>query len=89
MLFRSAELEKRRAKLEQDAEFHKGKPLPAELRRASFEVESDLRAQHTLLEAKQSEVETIKARYDEDRRRYLKITGASTTSSAPAASKAP
>jgi chromosome segregation ATPase len=85
---RIAELEKRRTRLQKESEPYKDKTLPSELKREAFEVESDLRAQHTLLEAKQKEVEGINARYDEDKSRYLRITGASAEPSASVATKA-
>ncbi|MCG6877050.1 MAG: DUF4124 domain-containing protein [Betaproteobacteria bacterium] len=82
---RIADLERRHAKLEKDAAPYKDKPLPAELRRESFEIDSDLRAQRELLEVKQQEVTAINARYDEDKRRYQQITG---ITAAPSASVA-
>lgn len=85
---RIADLDRRRAKLEKDVAPYKDKPLPAELRRESFEVESDLRAQNELLEVKQQEVIAINARYDEDKRRYQQITGTAPPPSASVATKA-
>lgn len=84
---RIADLQRRQAKLEKDAAPYrdKDKPLPSDLRRESFEVESDLRAQRELLEIKQQEITAINARYDEDKRRYQQITG---ISAAPSASVA-
>jgi len=85
---RIADLDRRRAQLEKDVVPYKDKPLPAELRRESFEVESDLRAQNELLEVKQQEVTAINARYDEDKRRYQQITGTAPPPSASVATKA-
>ena len=84
---RMANLEQRRIKVAKEAEFYKDKPLPENVRRDAYEIESDLRAQQSLVEAKQKEVEAINARYDEDKRRYLLITGASATPSASVATK--
>jgi hypothetical protein len=87
---RIADLERRRVKLaEQTAPYkEKNKPLPSELQRESFEIESDLRAQSALLAVKQQEVAAINARYDEDKQRYLRIIGASAAPSAAVATKA-
>jgi hypothetical protein len=86
---RIADLDKRREKLKKQAELGEGGDLAASLNKRSLhEVESDLRAQNALLEVKEKEVEAINARYDEDRRRYLQITGARTAPSAPVATKA-
>jgi len=87
---RIEQLDARRAKVEQEIARYKDQPLPPEVRRESYEVESDLRAQRSLLEAKEKEVEAIKARYDEDKSQYLRyVTGATTPSSPPVATKAP
>ena len=88
---RIQELDARRVKVEQKTASYKDNPLPPELRRESYEIESDLRAQHSLLDAKQKEVDAIKARYDDDKRQYLRyVTGATTTRpSPPVATKTP
>lgn len=76
---RIAELKKRQQALQADADKleERKKPLPAQLKRDLFELESDLRAQNELLDAKKKEVELINARYAEDKRRYLALTEAS------------
>jgi hypothetical protein len=68
---RIADLERRGTKLaEKTAPYkEKDKPLPSDLQRESFEIESDLRAQSELLAVKEQEVAAIKARYDEDKQR--------------------
>jgi vacuolar-type H+-ATPase subunit I/STV1 len=86
---RIAELQKRQQKLEADAEFHKGKPLPLLLKRDIFDVEADLRAQSDLLEVKKREVDAINARYGEDKRRYLEITKSGGASAAAATQATP
>lgn len=79
---RIADLDARRARVEKASEAYKGKELPADLKREAYEVDSNLRAQQSLLEAKQREVNEINARYDSDKKLYLEIIGAS-PSSAP------
>ena len=85
---RIAELDRRRARVEKASEQYKGKELPADLKREAYEVDSDLRAQQSLLDAKQRDIEGINARYDADKKRYLEITGASTTPASSVATKA-
>ncbi len=85
---RISDLERRRAKLEKDSAPYKDKPLPAELKRESFEIESDLRAQNELLAVKKQEIPVINAKYDEDKRRYQQITGIVAPPSASVATKA-
>ncbi len=87
---RISELEKRRDKLTEQAEQakDKGDLAAAMIKRNLHEVDSDLRAQQSLLESKKQESEAINARYDEDKRRYLQITGARAAPSASVATKA-
>ncbi len=85
---RISDLEKRLVALGKEGEFYKDKPLPQNIKRETFEIESDLRAQRSLIESKQKDVEAINARYDEDKRRYLLITGSSAAPSASVATKA-
>lgn len=85
---RIAELDKRRARVAKASEQYKGKELPADLKREAYEVDSDLRAQQSLLDAKQRDIEGINARYDADKKRYLEITGASATPASSVATKA-
>jgi uncharacterized metal-binding protein YceD (DUF177 family) len=73
---RIAALKKRQADLAKESEFYKGRNKPP----ANFEqdvknAEIDLRAQQSLLDTKKKEVDTINAKYDEDKRRYLELTG--------------
>lgn len=69
-------LHKRRAGYDKELEFYKGdsKP-PAKLQRDIRNVEIDLAAQEGLLAAKNREADAINERYDEDRKRYLQLTG--------------
>lgn len=85
---RISDLDRRRQKLAQEAANYQDKPMPAEIKRESFEVESDLRAQNELLALKKQEVAGINARYDEDKRRYQQITGIVAPASASVATKA-
>lgn len=87
---RISDLERRRVKLEKDSAPYtdKNKPLPAELKREAFEIESDLRAQNELLAVKKQEVPVINAKYDEDKRRYQQITGIVAPPAASVATKA-
>lgn len=72
---RIAEIRKRQASLEKELEFYKGKnEPPAKLKDDIKSAEDDLKAQRGLLEAKKREVETINARYDDDKKRYAAIT---------------
>jgi len=85
---RISDLDRRRQKLAQEAANYQNKPLPPELKRESFEVESELRAQNELLAVKKQEIAGINSKYDEDKRRYQQITGIVAPPSASIATKA-
>jgi hypothetical protein len=70
---REAEVLKRRAKLEQEAEFYLKKPRPPELANALRDNDSELAAQRSVIDSKQRDLDAVKARYDNDRRRYTEI----------------
>jgi hypothetical protein len=52
---------------------------PAKLVEDMQNAEMDLKAQQGLLDAKHKEVESINAKYDEDKKRYLELTGKTKT----------
>ena len=69
-------IKKRQASYEKELEFYKGnnKP-PARLQDDIRDAEIDLQAQESLLAAKKKDVNSINARYDEDKKRYRELTG--------------
>ena len=86
---RVTDLKKRRASFDKELEFYqdkKGAPakVPPKLQEEIRQADFDLKVQEESLETKRKEVSTINAKYDDDRRRYLELSG---KSSAPRASK--
>jgi hypothetical protein len=74
---RIAEIKKRQAQLQKELEFYKGKnDPPAKLTSDIKTAKVDLEAQENLLEVKKKEVESINAKYDEDKKRFLELTKA-------------
>src|SRR6266403_1055006 len=69
-------IKKRQASYDKELEFYKGdnKP-PARLQDDIRDAEIDLQAQENLLAAKKKDVDTINAKYDQDKQRYLELTG--------------
>jgi len=67
---KQAELAKRKQKLDAEAEFYKKKTLPAEVDKGLKDADYEIRAQEELIASKAREMELIKAKYDEDRRRF-------------------
>ena len=68
-------IKKRQASYDKELEFYKGdnKP-PARLQDDIRDAEIDLKAQENLLAAKKKDVDTINAKYDQDKQRYLELT---------------
>lgn len=81
-----AEVQKKRTKLLNEAEFYKKKALPGELDRDLKASEHEIKVQQELIDVKQHDLATIKAKYDADRKRYFELTG---RSSSPAKSSSP
>lgn len=65
----------KRKKFEDEAEFYKKKTMPAELSKELRALDHEIRVQQDLLDVKNREFETIKAKYDADRKRYFELTG--------------
>jgi len=67
--------QKRHKELEAEKEFYVKKPMPFKLRQEIANNEIEIKNQIVLLDAKKKEISTINAKYDEDRRRYIELTG--------------
>jgi chromosome segregation ATPase len=71
---RIAQIRKRQAEYEKELEFYTGKnEPPAKLTDDIRSAETDLKAQHELLDVKKREISGINARYDEDKKRYADL----------------
>lgn len=64
----------RQSGYQKELEKHPGGEAPAKLRDDMVNAENDLKANLQLLETKKREAESINARYDEDKKRYVQIT---------------
>jgi chromosome segregation ATPase len=69
------QIRKRQAQLAQEMEFYKKNPAPQKLQSDVKQAQVDFDSQQNLLEVKKKEVESINARYDEDKKRFLALTG--------------
>jgi len=71
-------LKKRRAGYDKELEFYQDKKgttkPPAKLLEDIDSVEGDIKVQQGLLDAKKKEVDTINAKYDQDKKRYILLT---------------
>ena len=81
---RIAETQKRAKALAAEKEFYLKKPMPKKLQEDIKNNDMDLQTQEGALAAKKKELGEINAKYDEDKRRYLQLTGAKPKAAAPA-----
>lgn len=71
---RIATAQKKRKKLADEAEFYKKKTLPPELEKDLRAIDHEIKLQQELVELKKKEFDTIKGKYDADRKRYFELT---------------
>ena len=65
----------RRKKFEDEAEFYKKKQPPAEVLKGLRDTDFEIKAQQSVIESKQKELDIIRAKYDEDLKRYRELSG--------------
>lgn len=70
---RYGEAAKRQKELSEEMEFYRRKPAPKALLDAIRDNESELRAHASVIEAKQKDMEAVRAKYDEEKRRYVEL----------------
>lgn len=69
-----ADIREQRKKFENEAEFYKKKQMPPEIQKGLSDADFEITAQESIIEAKEKELEIIRAKYDEDKRRYLDLS---------------
>jgi hypothetical protein len=67
------ELRARREKLQKDAEFYKGKPLPRDLDNGIKAIDKELASYEAIFASKQAEIDTLRSRFDADRARFVEL----------------
>ncbi|MCP5267451.1 MAG: hypothetical protein H6943_00285 [Zoogloeaceae bacterium] len=63
----------RRKKFENEAEFYKNRALPPDVEKGLKDADFQIQAQENLIASKQKDLETIRTKYAEDKRRYLDL----------------
>jgi hypothetical protein len=81
------EANKKKKKLEADKEFYKGKPLPESVKAEVRDNQKEIEAQQAAVAAKVKEADEVRARFAEERKRYLELTGKKPTEETPPAAK--
>ena len=76
---RVADLKKKRASFDKELEFYQDKTgktkIPGKLQEEIRQADFDLKVQQDSLEVKKREVDNINTKYDDDKRRYLELSG--------------
>ena len=71
---RIAEIRRLRKKFENEAEFYRNRQLPVDVAKGLRDADHEIRAQESVIESKNRDLETIRLKYDEDRRRFVEIS---------------
>ncbi len=70
---RIAEIRTLRKKYENEAEFYKKKKMPAEIQKGLSDTEFEIKGQEAIIESRKKEIETVQAKYDDDRKRFIDL----------------
>lgn len=81
---RLEEANKKKKKLDTDKEFYKGKAVPEQVKAEIRENEKEIKAQQTAVDDKLKEMEDVRIRFAEEKKRYLELTGKKAMDAAPA-----
>ena len=77
---RIAEIRAQRVKFQNEAEFYKKKQLPPEIQKGLKDADFEISAQQPVIESKKRDMEIVREKYDEDKRRYLDLSRRGVTS---------
>ncbi|MCX7156398.1 MAG: hypothetical protein NTW45_08155 [Rhodocyclales bacterium] len=86
---RLEEANKKKKKLEGDKEFYKGKPLPDQVKAEIRDNEKEIKAQQAAVDSKVKEMEEVRSRFADEKKRYLELTGKKSMEVVPAPASAP
>ena len=71
---RIAEIRGRRKKFEDEAEFYRNRPLPADVAKGLRDADHEIRTQELVIEGKKKEREAMRQKYDEELRRFVELS---------------
>lgn len=69
-----ADIRKRRKTFENEAEFYKKRTLPVEVEKGLRDADAEVKTQESLIGVKKKGLESLRARYEDDLRRYTELT---------------
>jgi hypothetical protein len=79
------EAAKKKQKFESEKEFYKGKPLPAQLKKEIHENDKEIKAQQAAVDARNKEMDEIRSRFADEKKRFLELTGKKSVEAQPTA----
>lgn len=85
---RLEDAKKKKQKLDREKEFYKGKALPDSVKAQVRENEKEINAQQAAVDGRVKDMEGIRVRFAEERKRYLELTGKQPAEVAPAGAPA-
>jgi len=63
-----------RKKFENEAEFYKKKQMPPEVQKGLRDADYEIKGQESIIESKKKDLDVIRDKYDEDKRRYIELS---------------
>ena len=63
-----------RKKFENEAEFYKKKTLPPDVKKGLSDADFEIKGQESIIESRKKELEVVRAKYDEDKRRFVELS---------------
>lgn len=76
---------KEKLKLDREKDFYKKKPMPRDMKARISDNDSELKAQQAAVDGHIKEMDDIRARFADEKQRYLEVTGKKPESGAPTA----
>ena len=78
------EANKKKQTLDADKAFYKGKAIPEQVKAQIRDNEKEIKAQQAAVDARNREMEEVRQRFADEKKRYLELTGKKSTDVAPA-----
>lgn len=72
---RVEDAKKKKARIEKEKEFYKGKSLPAQLQQQIKAADIEIEGHQAALASKEKEKEAVRQRFEDDKKRYLELSG--------------
>jgi hypothetical protein len=73
---------KKKKKIDGEKEFYKGKVMPAQVKMQIAEADTEIKAHQTAVAGRMKEMDDIRTKFAEEKRRYMELTGKKAAASA-------